>query len=96
MSDQTTAPSRYIVQTAAAAQKRSWQWRHPRRRVAVMEIESGAQPRMISARARGVRQVVRTWECCYVGRTAACQYARALRAAERLAADLDCATLLAL
>ena len=59
-------------------------------RVAVLEVEHGVRSAsMISARARGVRRVVRTWERCYIGLTPRCAFERAVTAAERLAAELN-------
>lgn len=58
------------------------------RRVAVLEVERGTKPRMISARARGVVRVVRTWERC-ADRGTNTAFARALREARELAAALN-------
>ena len=79
----------FIVQTASAPIKNSWKWQHPRRRVAVLEVDYGVVPKMISERARGVVRIVDTWECCYVGSTSRCQYSRALSWARDLAAQLN-------
>lgn len=38
------------------------------RRVAVVEVEAGTRPAMISERARGVREVLQTWERRHAGR----------------------------
>lgn len=59
-------------------------------RVAVVEVDPGAAPRMISARARGVRRVWAVYERCYRGSTDRCAFARAMRAAEECAALLRC------
>jgi hypothetical protein len=59
------------------------------RRVAVVEIEPGATPRMISTHARGVVAIVETWERLSVGRTDRCAFARAMREASALCARLD-------
>jgi len=67
----------FIVKTATAKMPTSV--KHPYARVAVLEIEHGAQPKMISDRARGVVRVVRTWEKLSVGKTERCAFRRALR-----------------
>lgn len=74
--------SQFIVQTACAHMPSSCWGAY--RRVAVMEVEPGAQPKMISNRARGVVRVVRTWEKLNVGRTERCAYRRAVREAQEL------------
>lgn len=79
----------YIIRTASAQCPPSWAWHHTRRRVAVMEVEAGTNPAMISARARGVVRIVQCWERCYVGTTARCQYEQALAEARELVADLE-------
>jgi hypothetical protein len=82
------APTHYIVQTAAAPMPSSCWGVY--RRVAVLEVEAGVtRASMISTHARGVRRVVQTWERLNVGHTARCAYARALAAAERLAAEYN-------
>lgn len=80
----------FVVQTAAARQPGSWKWTHPRRRVAVLEIDTDiGSVSMISSRARGCHRVVKTWELCYVGSTDRCQYGRALAEARELADQLN-------
>ncbi len=79
--------SRYIVKTAAARMPASCWGKY--RRVAVLEVEPGAEPRMISARARGVVRVVETWDALNVGTSDRCAYRRALAEAEALAANLN-------
>ena len=56
------------------------------RNVAVVEVEAGAQPAMISERARGVVRIVRHFGTCSVGKTERCEYRRALAEAEALVA----------
>lgn len=58
-------------------------------RVAVLEVEVGTHPTMISERARGVVRIVETWEKLNVGTSERCAYQRALAEAEELAADLN-------
>lgn len=80
-------PTSYIVMTAAEPQRgRKW---GEHKRVAVVEIEEGARPAMISERARGVVRIVELWEGLRVGRTERSQYARALAEAEALCARLN-------
>ena len=61
------------------------------RRVAVVKLEDGFRgtPKMISIRARGVDEIIETWENRNVGSTPRCAYRRALAAAEDLAAELN-------
>jgi hypothetical protein len=59
------------------------------RRVAVLEVQPGATPAMISARARGVIRVVATWEKLNVGLTERCAFERALSEAHDLARQLN-------
>ena len=73
----------YIVQTASASMPASCKGRY--RRVAVLEIEPGAEPKMISSRARGVRQVVATWERLHHGKGVRDAYSRALEEANDMA-----------
>jgi len=87
--DTNVSKTEYIVRTAAACMPSSCWGRY--RRVAVLEVAAGAQPRMISARARGVVEVVQTWEKLNVGTSERCAYAVALRAAKELAAELNAA-----
>ena len=77
----------YIVRTAAAKMPGSWKGTY--RRVAVLEVEDGLVPTMISTRAKGVRRIVRTWERLFVGKTERCEYRIALAEAEALAAKLN-------
>lgn len=59
------------------------------RHVAVVEIEPGATPAMISERARGVRRIVWDSGAVSVGKTAKSAYARAQREAAELLAKLQ-------
>ena len=81
--------TQFIVQSASAHMPNKV--RHPYRRVAVLEVVIGAQPKMISRRARGVVRIVETWERLNVGLTARCAYQRALAEATALAAKLNSA-----
>lgn len=77
----------YIVKHSAARMPGSCKGRY--RHVAVMEIEPGTVPAMISARARGVRRIVQTWDRCNVGQTDRCAFKRALAEADKLASQLN-------
>jgi hypothetical protein len=77
----------YIIQSAAAKMPSSC-WGHYRR-VAVLEVDDGVERvSMISARAKGVRRVVTTWEKLNVGLTEKCAYERALAKARAMVAAL--------
>ena len=87
--DTTTTTERYVVLDAATTPSgRCW---GVYRRVAVVELEPGYSdiPKMISARAKGVKRVVETWENCNVGKTERCAYERAMSEAYQLAARLN-------
>jgi hypothetical protein len=77
----------YIVMTAAAKMPQSCWGVY--RRVAVVEVEKGARPKMISERAIGVVRVSAIWERLNVGKTERCAYAQALKDAEQLCAKLN-------
>ena len=78
---------RFIVMTASAKMPSSSRGIY--RRVAVVETDGVTEPKMISQRARGCVRIVETWERCHVGKTERSAYARALKAATALAADLN-------
>ena len=83
--------SKFIVVSSSAKMPSSCWGRY--RRVAVLEINDecpAGGPRMISERARGVVQIVRTWEKCSVGKAQVrCAYTRAMAEAAALAAELN-------
>jgi len=80
--------NKFIVQSAAANMPSSCWGRYAR--VAVLEVlPSVTKVAMISSRARGVVQVVATWEKLNVGKTDRCAYGRALAEAKALAAKLN-------
>jgi len=79
--------TQYIVKTAAAAMPNKCWGEY--RRVAVLEVDVGVEPSMISERARGVHRVVATWERLNVGKTEKCAYARAIKDAEEMASALN-------
>jgi hypothetical protein len=79
----------FVVRESSAHQPSSRKWMHRRTRVAVMEVEPGTFPAMISARARGVIRIVRVWEDLYTGPSQHCQYARAMSAAREMAERLS-------
>lgn len=77
--------SRYIVKTITGNTPGSCCW-GTYKRVAVLEVEDDVRDvEMISARARGVIAVVRTWDERNVGLTERCAYRRALTEARELA-----------
>lgn len=63
--------------------------RGPYRNVAVVEVEAGAEPKMISTRARGVRRIVRHYGPQSVGKTDRCAYRRTLAEAAELVVKLN-------
>lgn len=77
----------YVVKDSAARMPGSCWGKY--RRVAVMEVEPGTVPAMISARARGVRRIVQTWDRMNVGQTDRCAFKRAVAEAGRLAAQMN-------
>jgi len=86
----------FIVQTSAAAMPHSCWGTY--RRVAVLEVDPGARPAMISERARGVRRVVAMWEKLNVGKVALhaglrpvgrCAWSRAMIDAAEMAEELN-------
>lgn len=81
----------FVIRVSEAHQPSSRKWQHRRTRVAVLEVEPGTVPAMISERARGVVRVVRVWEDLYTGPSQHCQYACAMRAARDLAGRLSAA-----
>lgn len=77
----------FVIRDSSAKMPNSCMGRY--RRVAVLEVESGTIPRMISTRAPGVVRVVETWEKLNVGRTDRCAFARAMAEARELVARLN-------
>lgn len=77
----------YIVKHSAARMPSTCKGRY--RRVAVMDVGPGTVPSMISARARGVRRIVQTWDRLNVGQTDRCAFKRALAEATRVADQLN-------
>lgn len=82
----TTNATEFVVQTATANMPNSCWGRYIR--VAVLEVEKGTAPKMISSRAHGVVRVVRTWEKCHDGGPRSAS-ARAIAEARELAASLN-------
>lgn len=82
-----TAKTQFVVKTSAAKMPSSCKGVY--RRVAVMEVEKGTTPKMISERAKGVVRIVEIWEDLNVGRTERCAYRQALAEAEAMAARLN-------
>ncbi len=82
---------RYVVRHSAASMPGSCWGEY--RRIAILEVvNGGVNPRMISARARGVVRIVQTWEKLNVGRhapTGACAFSRAWREAVDLCGELN-------
>ena len=89
MATTNTAATEFVVRTSAAKMPNSCcgTYRH----VAVMEVELGTVPSMISERARGVIRIVEIWERLSVGTTSRCAYERALTAASNMADELNAA-----
>lgn len=83
--------TRFIVMTSSAAIPGTGMGRSygRYRDVAVVEVEDGTQPKMISKRAKGVVRIVRVWKRQFVGKTLDCAYHRALGQAQALADQLD-------
>ena len=80
--------NKFIVRCSAAKMPSSCWGKY--RRVAVLEVEPGVERvSMISTRARGVVRVVATWEDLNVGTTERCAYAKAMRAAQSMADELN-------
>lgn len=79
---------KYIVKSSAAVMPSSCWGRY--RRIAVLEVDPDVESvTMISTHARGVREIVRTWEKLNVGTTNRCAYAKAMEEAEELCAELN-------
>lgn len=87
----TSTSTEFVVLTASAKMPSSCWGNYGR--VAVLEVERGTTPKMISPRARGVVRVVETWERLHSGKRAGrggrCAFSRALLEAEELAARLN-------
>jgi len=78
---------KYVVKVSAARMPASCWGRYVR--VGVMEMAASAPaPAMLSARAKGCRRVVETWERLHVGRTSRASDAIAIAEAHALAAAL--------
>lgn len=58
-------PNDFVVMTVTAQGPGS-SWGH-HRKIAVLEVEPGTTPKMISLRARGVIRIVKVWDRLYVG-----------------------------
>lgn len=81
-------PREFMILTARACMPASCWGTY--RRVAVLEVEAGTHPAMISERAVGVYRVVQEWGPCNVGTTERCAYERALSEAYELIDRLRC------
>lgn len=87
-----------IVMTAPAKMPSSVKARY--RRVAVVKLDPawaaehpGETPKRICERARGVKEIVKTWERLLVWQTEGCAYQRALAEAYDLAHEINSAAL---
>jgi hypothetical protein len=81
------AKTHYMIKVAAANMGASCKGTYAR--VAVLEVEAGAEPEMISERAKGVVRIVRTWEKRNVGNgSGKCAYSKALTEARAFAKAL--------
>lgn len=77
----------YIVMTASAKMPSSCKGNY--RRVAVVEVEKGVIPAMISDRAKGLVRIVETWEGRNVGKTEKSAYWIAMAEAKAMAKRLS-------
>lgn len=77
----------YVIKVSGAAMPSSCWGIY--RRIAVIEVEKGVSPKMISDRARGVVRIVETWEDLHLGQTRRCAVARAMLDAIALANSLN-------
>ena len=83
----------YKLMTAAAQMPASCWGTY--RRIAIVQIETAdTVPKMISERAIGVVEIVATWEKLHVGKTTRCAYAKALKEANAMLADLQTRTVI--
>ncbi len=78
--------SKYIVMTASAQMPSNCKGRYGK--VAVLEIEDGVVPKMISKRAKGVIRIVSLWDKRNMGGPKSA-FQLALAAANQEAADLN-------
>ena len=80
---------RYIIMQRSAKMPVSCWGRYGK--IAVVRLQDGfeGEPAMISARSRGVAEVVQIWDRLHVGTTDRCAYYKALREAEALCAELN-------
>lgn len=74
--------TKFIVMTSSAKMPQSCWGTY--RNVAVLEVEAGASPKMISKRARGVVRIIRHYGPQNVGSTERCAYERTLLDAHAL------------
>jgi len=80
----------YVVLTASARMPASCKGRY--RRVAVCLVADPKHPpATIALRAKGMLEIVRTWEACNVGQTSRSAYFRARVEAEALRTKLETA-----
>jgi len=80
----------FKVMTATAQMPSSCWGRYGK--VAVVELETpDSEPKMISERARGIKRIVALWDRCFWGKTERCEFNKALREAEKMAAELNAA-----
>jgi hypothetical protein len=92
MTNTETSKTTLVVMTKAAHMPNSCWGRYTR--VGLVEVDPSklpageTTPRMLSDRARGVVRVVRTWEKCFDGSSDRCAASRALKAAQKLKAEL--------
>ena len=57
--------------------------------IAVMEVEKGTQPKMISEKAKGVIRIVKVWRNQFLGKTSNCAARLVLKEANALAIKLN-------
>ena len=77
----------FVVMTASECMPSSCWGKYGK--VAVVEIEEDADPKMISERARGVVRIVETWRRLNVGTTERCAFQKALAEANELCDKLN-------
>jgi hypothetical protein len=77
----------FIVMTAATRMPGSCKGRY--RKVAIVEVERGVQPKMISERARGVVRIVELHDKLHAEGGSGTAYARALAQAQATCAQMN-------
>lgn len=76
--DNTTTKTELYIKTSRAAMPNKCMGGNNYYRLAVIEVEKGAEPKMISTHARGVVRVIEVAEPLHMGITARSEYHRTL------------------